>query len=116
LRAPLPLGSWHLVGDGEDITESVDVQFDIVWRTSGGVETVLATTTHTFDPRPSGPNQYDAVLFETDLTGLAAPAAPGDSLVLRFTTIGGSPSAFYVPNGDGSLANGRDPNLTLPPP
>jgi len=87
----------------------VNVRFDIVWR-QGSTDTVLATVTHPFTPPPP-PNQYNAVAFETDLVGIAAPASPGDLLILRFSTIGG---ASYIPNGDGSLAGARDPNLTLP--
>ena len=86
------------------------VRFDVLWQTGSGASTVLATTTHTFNP-PGGSNPYHAAAFETDLLGVAAPAAPGDVLILRFTTTGG---ASYTPNGDGALASGRDPNLTLP--
>ena len=104
---------WHLVGDGEGITQSVDVRFDIIWRPANGGDTVLASATHTFAP-PSPPNQFGAVMFETDLAGIAAPAAAGDYLILRFTTVGGAPGASYTPNGDGAFAGARDPNLTLP--
>ena len=63
---------------------------------------------HTFAP---GTNSFASVMFETDLTGMAVPAVAGDLLVLRFTTTGG---ASYTPNGDGSFAGARDPNLSLP--
>ena len=92
----------------------MNVRFDIIWRPAGGSDTVLAMVTHTFDPPPASAGRYDAVMFEADLTGIAAPASAGDSLVLRFNTIGGATGAFYIPNGDGSASKGRDPNLTLP--
>ena len=98
------------MGDGEGITQSVDVRFDIIWRRAAGGDTVLATTTHTFTP-PQPANQFAAVMFETDLTGIAADAAAGDLLILRFATVGG---ATYTPNGDSTLAGARDPNLILP--
>lgn len=108
LVAPIPAGTWHLVGDGEDITATVAVRFDIIWRVHGGGETVIATTMHTFGP-PIVKN--NASPFATDLTGTAAPAAPGDELVLRFTTVSGD---TYTPNGDGAQVHGTVPNLTLP--
>ena len=108
LVAPIPSGTWHLVGDGEGISATVEVRFDIVWRTASG-DTVVASTMHTFGPPIVA---FNASPFATDLTGIAAPAAPGDKLVLRFTTISG---ATYTPNGDGTAVNGTDPNLTLPP-
>jgi len=98
------------VGDGEGISQSVDVRFDIIWRRAGGGDTVVATVTHTFAPAPPS-NQFGAVMFETDLTGVAAPAVACDLLLLRFTTVGGG---SYTPNGDGSFAGARDPSLTLP--
>ena len=115
LREPIAAGTWHLVGDGEGIAMPVDVRFDIVWRTTAGASTVLASTTNQFSPPPPL-NQYNGVMFEADLTGLAAPAARGDQLVLRFATVGGAPGASYIPNGDGALAGARIPNLTLPQP
>lgn len=84
------------------------VRFDIIWR-SGPRDVVLATSTHTFVP--TGGN---AILYEADLAGIAAPAAPGDQLVLKFTTTAGEPGAYYIPNGDGALVGGRTVNLTLP--
>src|SRR5262249_24913439 len=80
-----------LVGDGEDISAAVNVQFDIIWR-HGGTDIVLASTTHTFGPPIVA---FNASPFATDLAGAAAPADPGDKLVLRFTTLSG---ATYTPN------------------
>ncbi len=86
------------------------MRFDIIWRVVSG-DTVLATVTYTFDPVAAGSS---TVLFDADLPAPAVPAAPGDLLVLRFSTVGGAADTYYAPNGDGSLAGGRDPNLTLP--
>ena len=83
------------------------MQFDIVWR-HGGTNTTLATTTHTFTQGSGG---FNTSQFETDLTGAAAAAQAGDLLVLRFTYLSGG---TYIPNGDGTSAGARDPNLTLP--
>jgi len=73
----------------------------------------VAQTTHMFAPNPPGPTQFDAVAFDADLAGVAAPAQAGDRLVLRFNNVGPETGA-YTPNGDGSLVGGRVPNLTLP--
>jgi hypothetical protein len=114
LRAAIPAGQWHLVGDGYLIRGQMGVRFDVIWRAAARADTVLATATHTFAELPVGPTQNDAVAFETDLTGIAAAARPGDLLVLRFTVITGDLTGNYTPNGDGPLARGRYPNLTLP--
>jgi hypothetical protein len=102
------------VGDGYLIARTVDVQFDVIWRSGAGRDVVLATARHTFTERPAGPGHDDAIPFETDLTGLAAPASAGDKLVLRFSVTGGDPAGNYTPNGDGPQAHGRYPSLTLP--
>jgi len=108
LVGPIPAGTWHLVGDGEDIGATVAVRFDIIWRAQGGGDTVVASAMHTFGPPIVANN---ASPFATDLTGIAVPAAPGDKLILRFSTVSG---ATYTPNGDGTAVHGADPNLTLP--
>jgi hypothetical protein len=75
---------------------------------------VLATITHTFQAPPA-PNQSNAVAFEADLPGgKAAPATPGDQLILKFSVPSGDPGSNYTPNGDGPLAKGRFPSITLP--
>jgi hypothetical protein len=114
LRAPIAAGTWHLVGDGYLIMGTVDVRFDIIWRTAAKKDTVLAMVTHTFAERPAGPTQGDAVAFETDLAGIAADARAGDELLLKFTVTRGPDDGNYTPNGDGPFAKGRYPNLTLP--
>lgn len=112
--APIPAGTYHLVGDGEQMTKQATVRFDILWRSAAG-DVVLATATNVFVPHPVGPGQFDAIRYEADLTGAAAPAAPGDKLVLKFTTTAAESGGYYIPNGDGALVNGRTVNLTLPP-
>jgi hypothetical protein len=93
---------------------AVTVRFDVIWRRPGGGDAVLATTTHDFAPNPPGPAQFDAIRFDADLDGAAVAASAGDLLVLRFTTTSGAAGAYYIPNGDGALVNGRTVNLTLP--
>jgi len=111
LEGPIPAGTWHLVGDGI-ITESVDVTYDVIWRTAAGADTLLVSFNHHFDPLGGG--SFDATPFEADGTGIAASAVDGDRLVLRFTAIGSTNTMAYIPNGDGRLTEGRIPNLTLP--
>jgi hypothetical protein len=97
----------------------VDVEYDVIWRVGDGddaVDTVLATATHTFIAPVAPANPRDAVAFETDLTGIAANAVAGDTLVLRFLVTNGPMGANFTPNGDGPMANGRYPSLTLPQP
>jgi hypothetical protein len=105
---------WHLVGDGYLIRGRVDVRFDLIWRKPPKVDTVVATAMHTFAELPAGAGHDDAVPFETDVAGAAAPARPGDLLVLKFSVTGGPADGNYTPNGDGPQAKGRYPNLTLP--
>lgn len=114
LSGPIAAGTWHLIGDGENLTQPVTVRFDILWRVLPKTDTILASVAHSFVPHPAGANQYDAVEFDADLPGIAAPAKAGDELVLRFTVTGGAGGALYIPNGDGSDTNGRIPKLTLP--
>jgi hypothetical protein len=93
---------------------TVNVKFEIIWRDSADRDTVLASTMHTFVGRPPGPNQYDAILFETDLPGIAAPARPGDQLLFKFSVPSGDMNGNYTPNGDGPAVKGRFPSITLP--
>lgn len=92
------------------MTKSATVRFDLIWRGDGG-DLVLATATHTFVPVAGS---FNAIRYEADLEGIAAPAAPGDRLVLRFTTTAADAGGYYIPNGDGALVNGQTVNVTLP--
>jgi hypothetical protein len=87
------------------------VQWDIIWRTTAGDDTVLATFTHHFDPIPGN---FDAQPFEAAAQAPAAPASPGDRLVLRYQAMNATVNMAYIPNGDGALTNGRIPSIILP--
>jgi hypothetical protein len=111
----VPAGAWKLIGDGRVLT-ACDVQFDVLWRTAGG-DTSIASFAHHFDV-PAAPGQFDAVAFDGDAAGFAAPAVAGDHLVLRFsiTSIHPAGTRPYIPNADGATANGRIPSLITPAP
>ncbi len=110
LAAPVPAGSWHLVGDGI-ILEPVDVRFEIIWREDAG-DHLLATFDHHFDPQP--PGNFDAATYEETVDGPAAPAHAGDQLILRYQATGATQAMSYIPNGDGASHNGRIPFIDLP--
>jgi hypothetical protein len=113
LSGPIKAGSWHLVGDGV-VFESTDITFDVLWRDAAGTDHPIVSWTHHFDPMPSG---FDAVLYEDDAPGVAAPAKGNDQLVLRMSApAGGYPDGtmLWIPNGDAETTHGRDPSLTLP--
>jgi hypothetical protein len=117
LAGPIKAGPWQLIGDGI-IVVSVDVQYDVIWRpagSDGGANDVtIATFSHHFDPQPVG---FDAEALDGAADGIAADAAPGDQLVLRFTvTATSDPTRHgFIPNGDGVNTHGRIPSLILPP-
>jgi len=108
----VPAGTWHLIGDGI-ITESVDVHFEMLWRRTGVADVTVATWDHHFDPLGGG--NFDAQAYEADATGTAIDFQAGDKLVFRYTGASLSNVNAYVPNGDGAVANGRIPSITLPP-
>jgi hypothetical protein len=112
LVGPIHGGNWHLVGDGV-ILSPVDMQFDVLWRTSTGDQPIVRFSHH-FDP-PTGAQAYDAVPLDADATGAAFAATSGDLLVLRMTAVQASPGPAYIPNADGPHTSGRIPSLTLPP-
>lgn len=110
LVGPIAAGAWHLVGDGL-ILASVDMQFDVLWR-SGGNDQPIVSFSHHFDvPAES----YYAAPLDADAAGAAVPARAGDLLVLRITALSSaSPGSAYIPNFDGSHTKGRIPALSLP--
>jgi hypothetical protein len=110
LVAPLPAGTWRLVGDGI-IIEPVDVRFEIIWRSDAG-DQVLATFDHHFEPNGGG--NFDAVPYEDTREAPAAPAEPGDQLILRYSAMNATVIYAYNPNGDGANHNGRIPFIELP--
>jgi hypothetical protein len=90
-----------------------DLRYDFIWR-HGGVDTLLVTFMHHFDPQPTG---YNAVEYDADATGIAAAAAAGDQLVWRWSVVAGAdaPNGMSIPNGNGTSSGGRYPSITLPP-
>ena len=119
LRGAVSAGSWHLIGDGE-ILEPCDIRYDVLWRTAraGSPDVILATFSHHYDVPTDAGTIYDAVPYEADAVGIAAPASPGDRLVLRYTVTSQHPPGTrqFIPNGDGAFSHGRIPQLVLPTP
>jgi hypothetical protein len=114
MKAPFAAGSWHLVGDGIALS-SADIEFSVLWRPAGSMpDQVMLTYEHHFDPNPTA--AFDAVAYDGDATAAAFGAA-GDLLTLKMEVTDTHPAGTsqWVPNGDGSSANGRFPSLTPPP-
>ena len=111
----VPAGSYQLVADGI-IVESVDVTFELIWRRPSRVpaDMVVATWQHHFDPLGGG--NFDATPFEVSAQGAAIDYEPGmdDQLVWRYSGANSTTPMAYIPNGDGAVANGRIPHITLP--
>jgi hypothetical protein len=110
LKGPVKAGTYHLVLDSI-IIKPVDVTFDLIWR-SGLTDTSLATWTQHFDPLPGA--SYDAQPFEYDENCPAIDWKSGDQLVFRYSGANTMSMEAYIPNGDGSNANGRMPYIVLP--
>jgi hypothetical protein len=110
LKASVPAGMYHFVLDSIIITP-VDVTFDLIWR-RGTSDTLLSSWMVHWDPTPGS---FDAQAYEIDQPAQAIDFADGDKLVFRYSAgPGGTTAEAYIPNGDGALANGRIPNITLP--
>jgi hypothetical protein len=110
LKADVAAGTYKLVCDGI-IIRAVDVTFDLVHRREG-VDTMLATTTQHFEPLPEG--MFTAQACDLDMDAPAIEFAPGDEFIFRYTGANTTSTNGYIPNGDGYLAEGRIPNITLP--
>jgi hypothetical protein len=110
LKGPVKAGTYHLVLDSI-IIKSVDVTFDLIWR-SGSTDMTLATWQQHFDPLPAA--SYDAQPFEYDEPCPAIDWKTGDELVFRYTGANTDSAEAYIPNGDGTHANGRIPYIVLP--
>jgi hypothetical protein len=106
----VPAGAYHCIIDSI-IIRPVDVTFDLIWR-RGDTDMVLATWDQHFDPLPGA--NFDAQPYELDVEAPAIDFMPGDKLVFRYSATNTIESSSFIPNGDGSLANGRIPNFTLP--
>lgn len=109
LKGDVPAGTYHCVLDGI-VIRPVDVTFDLIWR-RGTTDTSLASWPMHFEPLPIG---FDAQAYEVDQMAQAIDWEDGDLLVFRYTGANTTSSEAWIPNGDGALANGRIPNITLP--
>lgn len=110
LKASVPGGTYHCVLDSI-VIRPVDVTFDLIWR-RGAVDTSLATWMQHFEPLPGA--SFDAQAYEVDMTGVAIDFVAGDNFVFRYTGANTTSFEAWIPNGDGDLAHGRIPNITLP--
>jgi hypothetical protein len=115
LAGPIKAGSWHLIGDGVAF-DPADVTFAVSWRSSDGMDHPIVSFEHNFPTGGAPVNGFiPATHLDADAMGVAADAAPNDELVLRITAKGNPADALlFLPNGDGSHAQGRIPSLTLP--
>jgi hypothetical protein len=107
----IPAGRWRLVADGI-IVYPVDVRFELIYRRPTG-DTAIGTWDQHFEPLPQG---FDAQAYEVTVDAPAFTFAAGDQLIFRYTGTNTQPTQTmaYIPNGDGSLANGRIPFIDLP--
>lgn len=110
LRGDLPAGEWKLAGDGI-ILEAVDVHFEVFVRRADTTEVPIVEWMHHFERLPMG---FDAQAFDATADGPAVTFIEGDQLILRYSGAGSVSTMAYQPNGDGALAHGRIPFLTLP--
>ena len=111
LLGDIPAGRWRLVADGI-IVYPVDVRFELIYRRATG-DTAIATWDQHFEPRAMG---FDAQAYEVTVDAPAYTWTMGDQVVFRYTGTNTEPNQpmAYIPNGDGSLANGRIPFIDLP--
>jgi hypothetical protein len=108
----IPAGSWHVVMDSV-ILKSVDVKFELIYRTSDGDQPIATWSNH-FDPKPGV--DFTAEAYELDIDGAATGFTKGDQLIFRYSGSNSTAMSAYVPNGDGVKTKGRIPNFTLPSP
>jgi len=110
LRAGVPAGAYHVACDGI-IIGPVDVTFTLLWR-RGPTDTTLAQWTRHWDPLAGG--AYDAQAYDVDMTAPAIAFQAGDQLVFRYAASNTTTAEAFIPNGDGAIAHGRIPSITLP--
>jgi hypothetical protein len=110
LKASVPAGTYKVICDGI-IIRAVDVTFSLLHR-RGDTDVELGTWMQHFEPLGGG--QFDAQPCEHDVEAPTISFRDGDQLVFRYQGANTTASMAYIPNGDGAVANGRIPNITLP--
>ncbi len=110
LKADVAAGTYKLVCDGI-IIRAIDVTFDLIHRRDGA-DVVIATAMQHFEPLPAG--EFTAQACDIDMDAPAIELLAGDELVFRYSGANTTSTNGYIPNGDGHLADGRIPNITLP--
>jgi hypothetical protein len=88
------------------------VHFEVLLRRDGQADMDIATWDHHFDPLTDG--TFTAQALDADATGVAVDFKDGDQLVFKYTGASATLANAYVPDGDGAVKGGRDPNITLP--
>lgn len=111
LLASVSAGTYHVTCDAI-IIGPVDVTFTLIWR-RGQTDTNLAQWMRHWDPLPGG--GYDAQAYEVDMAAPAIDWKAGDQLVFRYAATNTTTPQAFIPNGDGEIAQGRIPSITLPP-
>jgi hypothetical protein len=106
----VPAGTYIVQCDAI-IIRPVDVDFALVHR-RGSEDTVLTEWSQRFEPLPDG--VYEAQPYELERTAPAIDFQAGDQFVFRITGYNSTAMQSFIPNGDGALANGRIPRITLP--
>ena len=71
----------------------------------------LATWQKHFEPLPGS---FAAQPYEVDMPAPAIMFTGSDQLVFRYSGANTTSAEAYIPNGDGSMSDGRIPNITLP--
>ena len=110
LKASVPAGTYHIVCDAV-ITAPVDATFTLIWR-RGAMDTTLVQWTQHFEPL--GGMRFTAQAYEVDMAAPAIDYKSGDQFVFRYAAANTTLANAFIPNGDGSNAGGRIPNITLP--
>lgn len=111
LKDSVPAGAYHVICDAI-IIRDIDVTFDLIWRTQDGTDTTLATWSQHFAPLAGG--LFKAQPYELDVDAPAIDHQPGDKFIFRYSGANSTSMQAFIPNGDGALADGRIPNITLP--
>src|SRR5262249_8335489 len=111
LKADVPAGAYHVICDNI-IIAAVDVDFALVHRRDGADLEQLAAWRQHFEPLPN--RQYAAQAYELAVEAPARRMKSGDELVFRYSGAGSTAVIAFIPDGDGRIAGGRIPNITLP--